>query len=33
MAADFQAALETVTSDFDFHDLLLKEEKAVVTHE
>ena len=33
MAADFQAALETVTSNFDFHDLLLKEEKAVVTHE
>ena len=33
MAADFQAALETVTDNFDFHALLLKEEKLVVTHE
>ena len=33
MAADFQAALETATDNFDFHALLLKEEKPVVTHE
>ena len=33
MAADFQAALEAVTDNFDFHALLLKEEKPVVTHQ
>ena len=33
MADDFQAALETVTDNFDFQALLLKEEKPIVTHE
>ena len=33
MAADFQAALEKASSNFDFRDLLLKEERAIVTHE